>query len=77
MLTSYKFSVDQEFNEAIAIETATKDSFKIQGAQNNVTNEKATDVKRVAALKTSSLITELVYRAIAATAKVTNESASI
>ena len=56
---------------------ATKDNFKIQGAQNRVTKENAMEVKRIAALKTSSFILELIYSAIAETDKVTNERASI
>ena len=56
---------------------ATKANFKTQGAQNKVTREKAREVKRIPALKTSSLIFELMYSAIAATNKVTNEIVSI
>ena len=56
---------------------ATKANFKIQGAQNKVTREKVREVKRIPALKTSSLILELMYSAIAATNKVTNEILSI
>jgi len=51
---------------------ATKANFRIQGAQNSVTREKVNEVKRIAALKTSSFILELIYSAIAATNKVTN-----
>ncbi len=61
----------------IAIGIATKANFKIQGAQNKVTKEKVREVKRIAALKTSSFILELIYSAIAAINKVTNERLSI
>ena len=61
----------------IAKGIATKLSLRIQGAQNNVTKEKVSDVKRIPALKTSSLIFELIYSAIAATERVSNERVSI
>lgn len=61
----------------IAKGIATKLSLRIQGAQNSVTKEKVSDVKRIPALKTSSLILELRYRAIAATKRVIMDRASI
>ena len=57
--------------------TATRQSFSIQGAQNNVTKEKARDVNRIPALKTSSFILELTYSAIAATDRVASDRVSI
>lgn len=69
--------MEKEFKLAIAIGIATKHNFKIQGAQNRVTREKVNEVKRIAALNTSSLILELMYSAIAATNKVTNDKVSI
>ena len=62
---------------AIAKGIATKPNFNTQGAQNSVTTEKVSDVKRIPALKTSSLIFELIYSAIAATERVSNERVSI
>ena len=56
---------------------ATKHNLSTQGAQNRVTREKATEVNRIAAWKTSSSILELMYSAIAATNRVTNERVSI
>ena len=56
---------------------ATKLNFKIQGAQNKVTKEKVTDAKRIPALKTSSLIFELIKSAIAAIKRVTKDKVSI
>lgn len=56
---------------------ATKANLRIQGAQNKVTREKVSEVKRIPALKTSSFILKLRYRAIAATNKVTSERFSI
>ena len=52
-------------------------NFKTQGAQTSVIKVNAKDVKHIPALKTSSSILELMYRAIAATEKVAKESASI
>ncbi|MGB5709941.1 MAG: hypothetical protein WBM44_03395 [Waterburya sp.] len=69
--------MEKEFRLMIAIGIATKANFKIQGAQNKVTKEKVREVKRIAALKTSSFILELIYSAIAAINKVTNERLSI
>jgi hypothetical protein len=48
-----------------------------QGAQISVTRVNAIEVRHIPALKTSSLILELMYRAIAATEKVVMERASI
>ena len=56
---------------------ATKASLRTQGAQNKVTREKVSEVKRIPALKTSSFILELRYSAITATNKVTRERFSI
>lgn len=69
--------MEKESRLMIAIGIATKPNFKIQGAQNKVTKEKVREVKRIAALKTSSFILELIYSAIAAINKVTNERLSI
>lgn len=69
--------MEKEFKLAIAIGIATKVNFKIQGAQNKVIREKVNEVKRIAALKTSSFILELIYSAIAAANKVTKERLSI
>jgi hypothetical protein len=52
-------------------------NFNSQGAQINVTKVNARDVRHIPALKTSSFILELMYKAIAATKKVVMESASI
>jgi len=69
--------VEKELRLAIARGIATRLNFKTQGAQNNVTREKVRDVKRIPALKTSSLIFELMYKAIAAMKRVTKERVSI
>ena len=74
---NYKFSVEKELKLAIAKGMATKPNLRIQGAQNKVTREKVKEVKRIPALKTSSLILELMYNAAAATSKVNSERLSM
>ena len=56
---------------------ATKQSLRIQGAQNSVTNENVREVNLIPALKTSSSNLELIYSAATATNRVPNERVSI